>query len=817
MTPSALRPAWYRLRAALRRDWAGYLAIALIVGILGGAAMGGVAAARRTQSAFPRILASSNPSHLDVTPGPYSAHVIDQISHLPLVRSAEAYVALEGLRALPSGFANPATLFNQQVELVGSLDGLYFNQDRVIITSGRRADPRRPGQVVVSEQTAGRFGLRVGQSLALNLYTFRQANDPRFNPGTRPPVRRVRLTITGIGVFTDEVVQDDIDRIYRILATPALTRQALRCCASYVWAGLRLAHGDRDVGAVQREFIRLLPPGTPAFFRVTSVVEGQGERAVRPESVAAGAFGLIAALAALVLAMQAIRRTMLGGTGARPILRAVGASPLAITLDACLGVIGAIAAGTLLAVAVAIAVSPLAPLGQLHRLEPDPGISADWLVLAVGGLFFLAVLCGATVLLAYGEVPPRPQRRSGAGRPSPATALTTALRLPVTATAGIGLTFERGSGRDPRPGRPSIVATAVALIILVGSLAFGASLSQLVSHPALYGWNWDREMLAGSGYGNIPLPEARTLLGHDPDVAAWSGAYFDSIQVNRHSVPVIGMTSGSVAPPILAGHGVAGPDQIVLGPHTLALVGGHVGGTVRVFNGRTTRTMRVAGTATMPAIGVGHGIHSSLGGGAVLAVGALPVDQLNNGVSRPLEGPNTILVRFRPGVNQATAVQRLERIGSRLSGIRSVLGVQVLSVQRPAEIVNYRTMGTAPVVLAGTVAAGAVLALALTLSASVRRRSRDLALLKTLGLVRGQVVAVVLWQASVSVALGTVIGIPLGIAGGRLAWHEFAAQLYVVPRPFISVLTVAVVAVSALALAVLTALVPGWRAARTSI
>jgi ABC-type lipoprotein release transport system permease subunit len=126
-------------------------------------------------------------------------------------------------------------------------------------------------------------------------------------------------------------------------------------------------------------------------------------------------------------------------------------------------------------------------------------------------------------------------------------------------------------------------------------------------------------------------------------------------------------------------------------------------------------------------------------------------------------------------------------------------------------------MGTAPVVLAGTVAAGAVLALALTLSASVRRRSRDLALLKTLGLVRGQVVAVVLWQASVSVALGTVIGIPLGIAGGRLAWHEFAAQLYVVPRPFVSVLTVAVVAIAALALAVLTALMPGWRAAQTSI
>ena len=589
--------------------------------------------------------------------------------------------------------------------------------------------------------------------------------------------------VTGIGVFTDEVIQDDIDRIYRVLATPALTREELRCCASYMWTGLRLVHGDRDVAAVQREYARLLPPGTPEVFRVTSVVEGQGERAVRPESVAAGTFGLIAALTALVLAMQAIRRTILGGAEARGILRAVGASPLTRTLDACIGVIGAVAVGTLLAVAVAIAVSPLAPLGQLHRLEPDPGLSADWVVLGLGGAFFLLVLSGATAVLARAEVSGRSPGRGRAARPSDAVALTTALRLPATATAGIGLAFEPGSGRDPRPGRPSIVATAVALTILVGSLAFGASLSQLVSHPALYGWNWDREILAGSGYGNIPLPEARRLLGRDPDVAGWSGAYFDSIQINGHSVPVIGTTSTRVAPPTLAGHGVGGPDQIVLGPQTLALVGGHIGGTVRVFSGKTIRTMRVAGTATMPAIGVGHGIHSSLGAGAVLSASVLPVEQLNNGVSRSLQGPNTILVRFRPGVNQASALRRLERISGRLSGIRSTLSVEVLPVQRPAEIVNYRSMGTAPLVLAGTLAAGAVLALALTLTASVRRRSRDLALLKTLGLVRAQVVGVVIWQASVTVALGTLIGIPLGIVAGRWRGISSLASCTSCPGP----------------------------------
>jgi len=108
-------------------------------------------------------------------------------------------------------------------------------------------------------------------------------------------------------------------------------------------------------------------------------------------------------------------------------------------------------------------------------------------------------------------------------------------------------------------------------------------------------------------------------------------------------------------------------------------------------------------------------------------------------------------------------------------------------------------------------------ALALTLAAAVRRRSRDFALLKTLGLVRRQLVAVVIWQASAPVAIGTVAGIPLGIAAGRYLWTRFATDLYVVPQPAVSMVTVAVIAISTLALAILTAIVPGWRAARTSI
>jgi hypothetical protein len=143
-------------------------------------------------------------------------------------------------------------------------------------------------------------------------------------------------------------------------------------------------------------------------------------------------FGLIAALIALVLGTQAIRRRILSGRGARRIVRAVGASPAALVLEAVLGV--------------------------GFAFQPDPG--------------------------GYS-----------------------------------------------RPAGPGIFGTVVALVILVGSLVFGASLSNLVSYPALYGWAWDSEILAGSGYGNIPAAQAAQLLDRDRDIAAWSGAYFDSLEI----------------------------------------------------------------------------------------------------------------------------------------------------------------------------------------------------------------------------------------------------------------------------------------------
>ena len=88
-----------------------------------------------------------------------------------------------------------------------------------------------------------------------------------------------------------------------------------------------------------------------------------------------------------------------------------------------------------------------------------------------------------------------------------------------------------------------------------------------------------------------------------------------------------------------------------------------------------------------------------------------------------------------------------------------------------------------PAILAGGLAAGAVAGLGLTLVASVRRRRRDFALLKTLGFTRRQLAGAVAWQSTVIAAAGLVIGVPLGIAAGRWLWLAFARAAVRRARP----------------------------------
>jgi FtsX-like permease family len=812
-----LRVAWYRFRVTLGHRWGGYLSVVVLIGLVGGLAMGALAAARRTQSSFPAFLASTNPSDMSVFTGPLPVNVL---ARLPDVKRVESADVLNAAQLGPNGAPVSHRGSAGQVFSVGSVNGLLFNQDRVTVVDGRMANPRRADQAVVTEEAAHLLGLHVGETVPVGFYTSAQVSSPGSGTAAVQPHARIDIKIVGIVVLNSTVVQDDAERSISalVILTPALTARVARCCGTgLAQFGLQLDRGSSDVSTVETEVERLLPAGAGFYVSVTSVSEAEAQRAIQPESLALGVFGGIAALAALLIAGQVIGRQLRPGAGELSTLRALGAGPAMTSSDGLFGILGAVVLGSLLAAAVAAGLSPLGPIGPVRPVYPTPGIAFDWTVLGFGTLGLVLVLSAVAGFFAYRQAPHRASRQyervKASSRLDRAGA---ASGLPLSALTGVRFALESGRVRDTAPMRSAIVGAAVAVSVITSALTFGASLNTLVSHPNLYGWNWSYELDTSEGGGYIPEHEAAQILERDPDVAAWTGVYFDSLRVAGQTIPIIGGTPNApVGPPILSGHTLEARNQIVLGATTLAELHKRVGDTVEASYGTISKRtrLRIVGTATMPAVGPGLGLHLSMGTGALVSDLLIPAN-VRDPTSGP-PGPAAIFVRLRAGANPAASLRSLQKIDTTLDSDPNAAPMSVLPVQRPADIVNYRSMEKAPAFLGAALAAAAVIALGLTLVASVRRRRHDLALLKTLGFTRRQLAAVVAWQSSIAVLIGTIVGITAGIVLGRFLWSTFAREINAVPAPAVPALAIVLIALGALVLANIVAAVPGRIAART--
>ena len=823
------RIAWYRYRATFHDRWGGYLAIVLLVALLGGLSMGAIAGARRTQSSFPTLLVRSNSSNLlgltgvaNPTLGEtngYDPKLVGAISRLRYVKDVKSLVEMNLLPLTARGA--PLLKANGQA-MDGSVNGEEFTQDRLIITDGRMANARRADEFVMDTASAKILGFHLGEIVTFNAYSNTQT--ARLTSGLTPalfksvkPVLHVKIKLVGVGAIqATNLMQDQVDtgNSSIVLFTPALTDQLALCCVNTGLAALQLNGGSRHQLEVESEVARLLPRGLPTDFTQLTVIEAKAEQTIRPESIALGVFGLIAALAVLIIASQAIFRRFRLNANDVGVLRALGAEPATTVADGLGGILAAVIVGSLLAEVVAVSLSPLALLGPVRPYIPN-GVNVDWTVLGAG-LALLVMGLGSMALVGAWRTAPRhswSHDRSSTTHGSSAARLAAATNLPISALIGIRLALEPGVGRNRVPVRSAILGSVFAMIIVISTIIFGTSLHTLVSKPSLYGWNWTYELNGGGGVGDIPAAPAAKLLDENRYVAAWAGFYFGQLQIDGQNVPVLGGSPGAaLGPPILSGHGFNAANEVVLGTATLAQLHKKVGDTVEVDSagGLTTR-LHIVGTATMPTIGIGGATHLEMGSGALLSYRLIPPGQRNLYNVPP--GPNAILVRVRPGTNRAAAVRSFNAMLTKLGGNSN--GASVDGVQRPAQIINYGSLGSTPTVLGGALATGAVVALGLTLVASVRRRRRDLALLKTLGFTKRQLASAIAWQSSTAVGIGAAVGVPLGILLGRFLWDLFAREIGAVPQPTVPTISVALIVLGGLILANVVAAIPGRVAART--
>ena len=121
-------------------------------------------------------------------------------------------------------------------------------------------------------------------------------------------------------------------------------------------------------------------------------------------------------------------------------------------------------AGGVLAVAVAIAASPLMPIGAARFAEPSPGIDVSLTILGTG---FLAIAVAPLLVLIPGavRVAARAPGAPGAGRAGGTRAAFPAgpalgLAGSVPGSLGVRMALEPGHGRTAVPVRSALAGTA---------------------------------------------------------------------------------------------------------------------------------------------------------------------------------------------------------------------------------------------------------------------------------------------------------------------------------------------------------------------
>jgi hypothetical protein len=823
--------ALYAWRASWRRSWRSVLTVALIGGLLGALALAALAGARRTDSAYGRYLHAVRASDVMVdVPGPLLS-VIHQIEKLPAVSTA-AWLGVNGAPVI-----NGKVNLNFETDgIAASLDGEYFRQDRLTVLAGTLPNVHSPDQIAITQPMATAFGLHPGDHM-----TWQFARNP-LNPEGLPtggpgvPAQQTTFLVTAI-VAVPPALGDQFDEIDSAVLTPAATPRYLNNEWSFGWVAMRLHGGSAGVPALRKELaaigsehkLELLAGGGqnlgPVTFsiRVLANAQRDAQQAIEPQAVAVAALGGLIALALLVLAGQGLAQLLARSAGDEAVLRAMGTTRAETALTLAVPGVLAIGATTVLAVAGAYALSPLAPVGPVRLYDPQTGARADWLVLGGGAAALLLLLGGLQAWLSWraaGQI-----ADSAPARPLALMTVSHRSGLPVTTLTGMRYALERGYGRQRAPVRATLAGSVIAVTALAMSLVFGSSLTGLASHPAQYGWNWNALMQAEGGWGAWSPNLATAAMRHQPGLTGWSQFGFGQLTIDGQEVPAMGVLRelGSVEPPTTSGRPISGPDQIELGSVTMRDLGVRPGQlvTVQASPSSRRRVFTVVGTVTLPSFGTGLTDHVSLGRGAMMEENALlavqdlpPYDQttfdnamkaLSGGVSTPAF-PSAIAI----DTTSATAADRVTKYVLGKDIDQTPGGMYALGPQQGAQILDLQQMGGLPLAISLGVGAAAVLALALTIGASVRQRRRELALLKSLGMRRRQLRAVIASQTTTILVIAAVIGIPLGIAAGRWAWTAFANAIGVVPAPAVPV---SAIALGALAILVAGNLLAAWPAA----
>ncbi len=753
--------------------------LGVLAGLTGGVVIGSLQLARRTSTAYERLeRASSVPDAVVLAVG--GADVAERIVQLPEVESS--WITSTGVGRVGV----------EAVRYAGVLAGVEPPPPGLftpIIMRGRDVDPAAADEMVISEHMAELTGFGVGDSVGFDFLTTEEFT--RFDIGFgEPDGPELRMRIVGVM----RVSIDEGTNAIESYSTPALAA--------------RLAEGDADVFPTTLVRLRDGLDSLPAFQRSLDEMEGDlepqagGEEfggievqvpsrqrsvvAVTSRVQVAGilVFAGIAAVAGVLGVALALRRHFLATIELDLLgLAALGCSRRDVRLARLITAIPFVAVGTLVAIGVAIVLGVLEPIGSMATREPHPGWHVNVVFVVVGAL----VVPVALTLVAWIVGPDRTREAQRApGRPSALVEQLARAGAPPTAVVGTRLALEPGRGRTAVPVRSTLAGVAVGLVGLVAVTVFAASLYRALDTPARWGWVADALLVDVNR-------DVRDRVQSDPRVDAASLVDEVLVDVEGRNASAEAFADekgpGAISWTIVDGR-PPGRGEVLLGARLARELDMEVGDRAS-FRGDDGREVDLE----VVGIGVGPNLSNQQFGAGVMVA---PEDVPRVGRTQPFVGAS---LRFAPGVD-ADAVAA--EYGTEIETFRP---------QRPPDVDNLAQLGALPELLAGFLVVVGLAVLAHLLVTTARRRRRDLDTLRAVGFVPRQARSVIAIVALITVGVGLVVGVPLGIAAGRLGWRFTAHAVYIAEDPRVPGVVLVLLVAAALLAAVLAAIWPAWRAA----
>jgi putative ABC transport system permease protein len=773
-----------RARAELRARLPSMLALTILLGLGAGAVMTLTAGARRTDSAYARFAREYKAA--DMLLYPQFGDTFAKFDFATVAAQPQVLVAAR------QSFLGAQ---EQNIQVLAGDPPLGTEINRMKVLEGRLPRPDSTDEAVVSFDFAKARHLRPGSVMTIRFGLL----DSTFVP--------MRLRIVGIeaspGEFPPQLSSNTPGTSGNLhIGRKAYELLKQRNVFTLDFLLLRLRRGSADFTAMNAALNRLAG-GKPQLNQNLGAQAANVQRSIHLQAVALRIVGGLVGLIGLLVLSQLIARQAALDARETPTLLALGMTRRQI-FSSGLGRYSLIGiAGGLIGVASAFAASPLMPIGTGRIAEPNPGLSFDALILGLGAVGTIVVILALAARPLWKSTKRSVEAAVAPADPSLVARTAAAPGFSPAVSTGIRLALETGRGPTAVPVRSSLLSVTLAIAALAGALTFGAGLDHLLKTPLQYGWNWD--VHATSTNDEPQAASAMKVLDADPAVEA--AALVDNPPINigetRFDAISIKQHKGVIGPRILDGRAPRAANEVALGVKTMRDAHVRIGSTVHMQISAIAgggASFKVVGSVVIPP----NSDTARLGSGGVITydgeLAMVPKD------FKDLPPISEIYFKFAPGVDRKAALKKIEPVLSK--------DYEIILPSKPSDLVNFGQVQNLPLLLAGLVAVMAAATLAHTLVTAIRRRRRDLAILKMLGFAPGQVRWTVACQATTFVSAALVIGLPVGLAAGRLAWTAVARQLGTAPEPVTPSVQLLLTIPWAVLFANLIAAIPGVMAGR---